>query len=51
VAQGKTVVACGISCRHQLHDFLKVEAKHWVEVVKPKTTPPQETTTSAKAEG
>ncbi|MEM8679040.1 MAG: FAD-linked oxidase C-terminal domain-containing protein [Planctomycetota bacterium] len=27
------VVACGISCRHQLHDFLQVEAKHWVEVV------------------
>lgn len=37
VKDGKTVVACGISCRHQLHDFLDVEAKHWVEVVKPKT--------------
>ena len=35
VAQNTTVVACGISCRHQLHDFLDVEAKHWVEVVKP----------------
>ncbi|MBB6428329.1 FAD-binding and (Fe-S)-binding domain-containing protein [Algisphaera agarilytica] len=35
VAQGKTVVACGISCRHQLHDFLDVEAKHWVETVEP----------------
>ncbi len=31
-----TVIACGISCRHQLHDFLNVKAKHWVEVVKPK---------------
>lgn len=37
VKDGKTVVACGISCRHQLHDFLDVKAKHWVEVVKPKT--------------
>lgn len=27
------VVACGISCRHQLHDFLDTEAQHWVEVV------------------
>lgn len=35
VAQGKTIVACGISCRHQLHDFLGVRAKHWVEVVEP----------------
>lgn len=34
VAQGETVVACGISCRHQLKDFLDVEAKHWVEVVR-----------------
>ncbi len=39
VQQGKTVVACGISCRHQLHDFLEVKAKHWVEVVKPKAQP------------
>jgi FAD/FMN-containing dehydrogenase/Fe-S oxidoreductase len=35
VAENKTIVACGISCRHQLHDFLGVEAKHWVEVVQP----------------
>lgn len=35
VKDGKTVVACGISCRHQLHDFLDVQAKHWVEVVEP----------------
>ncbi len=28
------VVACGISCRHQLRDFLNVQAKHWVEVVR-----------------
>ena len=33
--QGKTVIACGISCRHQLHDMLDVNAKHWVEVVLP----------------
>lgn len=32
--ENQTVVACGISCRHQLHDFLGVESKHWVEVVK-----------------
>lgn len=36
VREGKTIVACGISCRHQLHDFLDVKAKHWVEVVKPR---------------
>jgi Fe-S oxidoreductase len=35
MSQGKTIVACGISCRHQLKDFLEVEAKHWVEVVRP----------------
>jgi FAD/FMN-containing dehydrogenase/Fe-S oxidoreductase len=34
VAEGKTVIACGISCRHQLRDALGVEAKHWVEVVR-----------------
>lgn len=31
--EGKTIVACGISCRHQLKDFLGVEAQHWIEVV------------------
>jgi FAD/FMN-containing dehydrogenase/Fe-S oxidoreductase len=36
VAEGKAIVACGISCRHQLRDFLHVKAKHWVEVVKVK---------------
>jgi Fe-S oxidoreductase len=35
VADGKTVLACGISCRHQLHDALGVGARHWVEVVQP----------------
>ena len=35
-ANGTEVVACGISCRHQLHDFLGVQAKHWVEVVRVK---------------
>jgi len=34
----KTIIACGISCRHQLRDVLDVETKHWVEVVKPGTT-------------
>ncbi|MCA9235833.1 MAG: FAD-binding protein [Planctomycetales bacterium] len=34
-ARGETIVACGISCRHQLKDFLGVDAKHWVEVVRP----------------
>jgi Fe-S oxidoreductase len=34
VAENKTVIACGISCRHQLRDALGVEAKHWVEVVR-----------------
>ena len=33
-AAGRTVVAPGISCRHQLHDFLGVEAKHFVEAVR-----------------
>ncbi|WP_432798700.1 FAD-binding and (Fe-S)-binding domain-containing protein [Poriferisphaera sp. WC338] len=36
VKEGKSIVACGISCRHQLHDFLDVKAKHFVEVVQPK---------------
>ena len=35
VNNGKTVIACGISCRHQLHDFLGVNAVHWVETVEP----------------
>jgi Fe-S oxidoreductase len=34
-AAGQTIIACGISCRHQLHDCLDVPAKHWVEVVRP----------------
>jgi FAD/FMN-containing dehydrogenase/Fe-S oxidoreductase len=33
VAEAQTVLACGISCRHQLRDALGVEAKHWVEVM------------------
>ncbi|MFI4862227.1 MAG: FAD-binding and (Fe-S)-binding domain-containing protein [Phycisphaerales bacterium JB063] len=32
--KGQTLVACGISCRHQVHDFLDVKAKHFVEVVR-----------------
>ncbi len=35
VQDGKTIIACGISCRHQLHDALDVEAKHWVQLVEP----------------
>jgi Fe-S oxidoreductase len=33
VSEGTMTIACGISCRHQLKDFLDVEVKHWVEVV------------------
>lgn len=29
-----TIVACGISCRHQLSDACGVKAKHWVETVR-----------------
>lgn len=32
-SQGQAIVACGISCRHQLHDCLGIRARHWVEVV------------------
>ena len=35
VKDGKTIIACGISCRHQLRDCLSVDAKHWVETVHP----------------
>jgi len=31
---GQTIVACGMSCRHQLRDFLKAESKHFVEIVR-----------------
>ncbi|QDS91386.1 Anaerobic glycerol-3-phosphate dehydrogenase subunit C [Roseimaritima multifibrata] len=34
VAEGRAVVACGISCRHQLKDCLGVDAKHFVEVLR-----------------
>ncbi len=37
MGEGKTIIACGISCRHQLRDFLDVRAQHWVEVVRPAT--------------
>jgi FAD/FMN-containing dehydrogenase/Fe-S oxidoreductase len=33
-AENTDLVACGFSCRHQIHDFTGVKAKHWVEVVK-----------------
>lgn len=32
-ARGQTVIAPGISCRHQLHDWLGVTARHPVEVM------------------
>ena len=35
VSEGRTILACGISCRHQLRDFLAVEALHWVQAVRP----------------
>ncbi len=32
----KTVpVACGFSCRHQVHDACGVMPKHWVEILRP----------------
>jgi Fe-S oxidoreductase len=34
VGEGKEIIACGISCRHQLDDSLGVKAKHWVEVMR-----------------
>ncbi len=34
-AHGKTIIACGISCRHQLRDCLNIESQHWVEVMRP----------------
>lgn len=37
---GKTIIACGLSCRHQLRDALGVEAQHWVQVARPGTDPP-----------
>lgn len=33
-ADQTTPVACGFSCRHQVHDGVGVTPKHWVEVVK-----------------
>ncbi len=27
------IIACGFSCRHQIYDFTRVQAKHWVETV------------------
>lgn len=34
VAQGSTIIADGISCRHQLADLAGVRAHHWAEVVR-----------------
>ncbi len=33
---GTTLVANGFSCRHQIHHFTGVQAKHWVEVIRAK---------------
>lgn len=33
-APGAEVIACGLSCRHQLHDFLGVQARHFVELLR-----------------
>jgi Fe-S oxidoreductase len=38
VAEGKTVVACGTSCRQQLRDLAGVEAMHVVQVLKAQST-------------
>ena len=35
---GETIVACGISCRHQLKDLAGIQALHWVEAVEPVET-------------
>jgi FAD/FMN-containing dehydrogenase/Fe-S oxidoreductase len=35
VSNNQTPVACGISCRHQLHDMLGVNCKHLAEVLEP----------------
>lgn len=34
VERRRQVIATGTSCRAQLHDFLRVEAAHWVELVR-----------------
>lgn len=28
------IVACGLSCRHQMHDFANQQPKHWVETIR-----------------
>lgn len=45
MAEGKTILACGISCRHQLHDVLGIGARHWVEVVRPGGSDEQDSAT------
>lgn len=34
VADDKTIVACGTSCRQQIRDLLGIEAKHFVEILR-----------------
>jgi hypothetical protein len=52
IAEGRTVIACGISCRHQLHDALGIKAKHWVQVMQAgPESPAADRTSSGGAEG
>ncbi len=39
IAEGRTIIASGISCRHQLQDALGVHARHWTEVMQPGVPP------------
>ncbi len=32
--EGRAIVATGTSCRQQLHDFTRTEARHWVQLVR-----------------
>ncbi|MEN9359044.1 MAG: Anaerobic glycerol-3-phosphate dehydrogenase subunit [Verrucomicrobiota bacterium] len=32
--EGRAIVATGSSCRQQLHDFTRTEARHWVQLVR-----------------
>jgi len=34
IKEGEKVVACGVSCRHQIEHFTGKKAVHWVEVFK-----------------
>jgi Fe-S oxidoreductase len=36
--EGRAIVATGTSCRQQLHDFTRIEARHWVQLVRGATS-------------